>query len=107
MDDVFRALADPARRAILDRLFLRNGQTLGELTNDADMSRQGLSKHLRILEDANLISVHWHGREKRHYLNPMPIAEIVHRWVGKFEDARLENLADIKRNAERKEKRHG
>lgn len=107
MDNVFRALADPARRAILDRLFQRNGQTLGELMRDAEMSRQGLSKHLRVLEDANLISVRWAGRSKHHYLNPVPIAEIVHRWVGKFEDARLERLTDIKHAAEIKEKRHG
>lgn len=100
MTDVFRALADATRRSLLDRLFENNGQTLAELTVGMRMSRQAVSKHLRILEDANLVSIHWRGREKLHYLNPVPIAEIVQRWVGQFEDARLEMLADLKQEAE-------
>ncbi len=103
---VFRALADETRRALLDRLFARNGQTLSELTADLPMSRQAVTKHLRLLEDANLVSVYWRGREKLHYLNPVPIADMVQRWVGKFEDARLEALADFKQQMEKpKEKR--
>jgi DNA-binding transcriptional ArsR family regulator len=100
--DVFRALADDSRRALLDRLFGRGGQTLGELAADLPMSRQAVAKHLAILEGANLISTHWRGREKLHYLNPVPIAEIVRRWVGKFEDARLEALTDFKSHIEEK-----
>ncbi|MGI9409266.1 MAG: ArsR/SmtB family transcription factor [Hyphomicrobiaceae bacterium] len=102
MTDVFKALADESRRMLLDRLFANNGQTLGDLCAGLDMSRQAVSKHLRILEAANLVSVHWRGREKLHYLNPVPLAEIVHRWVGRFEDARLAMLADLKREAETK-----
>lgn len=102
MDDVFRALADDSRRTLLDRLFGRGGQTLGELAADMPMSRQAIAKHLAILEAANLVSVHWRGREKLHYLNPVPIAEIVKRWVGKFEDARLEALTDFKAQIEEK-----
>lgn len=84
----------------------QNGQTLADLCGDLAMSRQAVSKHLRILEQANVVSVHWRGREKLHYLNPVPLTEIVHRWVGRFEDARLEMLADLKRDAEaRKEQR--
>jgi len=98
--DVFKALADESRRSLLDRLFEKNGQTLGELTAEMEMSRQAVSKHLGILEAANLVSVHWKGREKLHYLNPVPITEIVHRWVGQFEDVRLEMLADLKLEAE-------
>lgn len=105
MDEVFRALADPARRALLDRLFAAGGQTLGALTVGMPMSRQAVAKHLAILEAANLVSVHWRGREKLHYLNPVPIGEIVKRWVGKFEDARIEALADLKSHAESREKR--
>ena len=104
MADVFKALADESRRALLDRLFEKNGQTLAELCAGLAMSRQAVSKHLRILESANLVSVHWRGREKLHYLNPVPLAEIVHRWVGRFEDARLEMLGDLKRDAETKAK---
>lgn len=105
MTDVFKALADESRRTLLDSLFTKNGQTLADLTEILDMSRQAVSKHLKILEDANLITIHWRGREKLHYLNPIPIAEIVHRWVGRFEDARLENLVDLKRSLETKMER--
>lgn len=101
MEEVFRALADPSRRALLDRLFAAGGQTLGALAAGLPMSRQAVAKHLIILEAANLVSVHWRGREKLHYLNPVPIGEIVKRWVGKFEDARIEALTDLKSHAEK------
>ncbi len=107
MDDVFRALADPNRRALLDALFAGGGQSLGALAAGLPMSRQAVAKHLAILEAANLVSVQWCGREKRHFLNPMPIGDIVRRWVGKFEDARIEALGDFKDRIESKEKKHG
>ena len=107
MEKVFRALADPSRRLLLDRLFARGGQTLGALAADLPMSRQAVAKHLALLEEANLVSVHWHGREKLHYLNPVPIGDIVRRWVGKFEDARVKALGDLKNRIETREKRHG
>ncbi len=100
MSDVFAALADETRRALLDRLFIKNGQNLNELHNGMAMSRQAVAKHLHILESANLVSVHWQGREKLHYLNPVPLGDIVHRWVGKFEDARIEALNDFKQQIE-------
>lgn len=100
MSDVFKALADANRRNLLDSLFDKNGQTLADLTQRLNISRQAVSKHLNILEEANLVSVHWQGREKFHYLNPIPIAEIVHRWVGRFEDARLAMLVDLKNESE-------
>jgi predicted transcriptional regulator len=90
---------------LLDRLFAAGGQTLGGLAAGMPMSRQAVAKHLLILEAANLVSVHWRGREKLHYLNPVPIGEIVKRWVGKFEDARIEALTDLKSKAESKEKK--
>ena len=105
MEEVFRALADPSRRALLDRLFTTGGQTLGALAAGLPMSRQAVAKHLAILEGANLVSVHWRGREKLHYLNPMPIGEIVKRWVGKFEDARIEALTGLRDHIETEEKR--
>src|ERR1700712_4205274 len=105
MEKVFRALADPSRRMLLDRLFNTGGQTLSALAADMPMSRQAVTKHLAILEAANLVSVHWRGREKLHYLNPVPIGEIVQRWVGKFEDARLAALTGLKDHAEAKEKK--
>ena len=100
MEKVFRALADPSRRMLLDRLFANGGQTLGALAAEMPMSRQAVTKHLAILEAANLVSVHWQGREKLHYLNPVPIGEIVRRWVGKFEDARVESLTGFKAGIE-------
>lgn len=105
MEPVFRALADESRRALLDRLFERNGQTLGELAAAMPMSRQAVAKHLALLEQANLVSVHWRGREKLHFLNPVPIGEIVRRWVGKFEDARIDALTDFKQQIEKQEER--
>src|SRR5262245_33803017 len=94
MDKAFKALADASRRQLLDRLHVDNGQTLGELCAHLDMTRQAVTKHLAVLEDANLVVVIWRGREKLHYLNPVPIHEIAERWIGKFERARLRVLAD-------------
>ena len=102
-DAVFRALADPSRRALLDRLFARNGQTLLELCDGLAMTRQAVSKHLGVLEEANLVTAVKRGREKLHYLNPVPIAEIADRWIGKFERARVEGLVALKQKLEREE----
>ena len=96
MDKVFKALADASRRELLDRLRTENGQTLGQLCANLDMTRQAVTKHLALLEEANLVVVLWRGREKLHYLNPVPIHEIASRWIGKFERARLDALADLK-----------
>ena len=104
MDQVFRALSDESRRRLLDRLFAENGQTLGQLAAGLPMSRQAVAKHLAVLEGANLVSTFRRGREKLHYLNPAPIAEIVARWVGKFEDARLAALAEFKTRIEEQER---
>ena len=89
MDEVFRALADGSRRELLDRLRADNGQTLGDLCDRLKMTRQAVSKHLGILEEANLIATVKRGREKLHYLNPVPIHEIGERWIGKFQRSRL------------------
>ncbi len=105
MDDVFKALADPVRRQLLDSLQQRNGQTLGELCEGHDMSRQAVTKHLAILEDANLVATRREGREKLHFLNPLPIFEIADRWIEKFEHGRLRALDELKENLEGK--RHG
>ncbi|MBS0268427.1 MAG: helix-turn-helix transcriptional regulator [Proteobacteria bacterium] len=102
MDAVFKALADPVRREILDRLYARNGQTLSELCEGHDMSRQAVTKHLAILEEANLIATRKEGREKLHFLNPVPIFEIADRWIGKFERSRLRALNELKKNLEGK-----
>ena len=100
MDAVFKALADESRRELLDRLRADNGQTLGELCTRLDMSRQAVSKHLAILEAANLVASERRGREKLHYLNPVPIQEIADRWIGKYERGRLAALAELKRRLE-------
>jgi DNA-binding transcriptional ArsR family regulator len=100
MDDVFRALADPVRRQLLDSLHARNGQTLGELCEGHDMSRQAVTKHLAILEEANLVASEKRGREKLHYLNPIPIHEIAERWIGKYERGRLKALGALKKKLE-------
>jgi DNA-binding transcriptional ArsR family regulator len=100
MDKVFKALADPGRRMLLDRLHAHNGQTLGKLCELLDMSRQAVAKHLALLEEANLVVVIWQGREKLHYLNPVPIHEMAERWIGKFERGRLRALADLKKKLE-------
>jgi DNA-binding transcriptional ArsR family regulator len=100
MDEVFKALADASRRELLDRLRAGNGQTLGELCARLAMTRQAVSKHLAILEAANLVATVWRGREKLHYLNPVPIHEIGERWIGKFERSRLDALSDLKKALE-------
>ena len=100
MDEVFKALADASRRELLDRLRAENGQTLGELCSRLAMTRQAVSKHLAILEAANLVATVWRGREKLHYLNPVPIHEIADRWIGKFERSRLGALGDLKKALE-------
>jgi DNA-binding transcriptional ArsR family regulator len=100
MDAVFKALADPTRRRLLDRLRARNGQSLSELCERAEMTRQAVTKHLAILEAANLVATQKRGREKLHYLNPVPIHEIADRWIGKFERGRLGALAELKRKLE-------
>jgi DNA-binding transcriptional ArsR family regulator len=100
MDDVFRALADASRRELLDRLHAQNGQTLNELGARLAMTRQAVSKHLAILEDANLVATVKRGREKLHYLNPVPIHEIAERWIGKYERNRLSALAELKKSVE-------
>src|SRR5437016_13424895 len=99
MDDdaVFRALADPSRRQLLDRLYARNGQTLGELCQGLDMTRQAVAKHLAILEEANLVSWQRQGREKLHFINPVPINDIADRWIGQFEPHRPSAVSDLKR----------
>jgi len=97
---VFKALADPTRRLLLDRLRVENGQTLGKLCADVGMARQSVTQHLGVLEAANLISVVWQGREKLHYLNPVPIHEIQQRWIAAFEQPRLQTLSAIKQRAE-------
>ncbi|OBI75611.1 SRPBCC domain-containing protein [Mycobacterium sp. E740] len=96
MDDVFRALADPNRRLLLDSLNDRNGQTLRELCTRLSMARQSVSKHLAVLEAANLISTVWRGREKLHYLNAEPINAIADRWITQYDRARVQTLADLK-----------
>ena len=100
MDAVFKALADPSRRKLLDRLHLSNGQTLGELCRHLDMTRQAVSKHLGILEEANLVATVKQGREKLHYLNPVPIHDIAERWIRKFERQRLQALSELKKGLE-------
>ncbi len=108
MDAVFKALADASRRELLDRLRADNGQTLNELCarlakSGEAMTRQAVSKHLAILEDANLVATVRRGREKLHFLNPVPIHDIGERWIGKFERSRLEALSDLKRALEKRD----
>jgi len=103
MDEVFKALADPTRRELLDRLRSDNGQTLNELCARMAMSRQAVTKHLAVLENANLVATLRRGREKLHYLNPVPIGEIYDRWIGKYERTRIAALADLKRALEDKD----
>jgi DNA-binding transcriptional ArsR family regulator len=100
MDAVFKALADASRRKLLDQLFKNNGQTLSELCAYLDMTRQAVTKHLVLLEEANLVATVWRGREKLHYLNPVPLHEIYERWIGKYERHRLEALSDLKKGLE-------
>jgi DNA-binding transcriptional ArsR family regulator len=95
-DRVFRALADASRRQLLDRLHRKNGQTLGEMCKGLEMTRQAVTKHLAILEQANLISTQRQGREKLHFINPVPINAIAERWIGKFERPQLRALSQLK-----------
>ncbi len=99
-DRVFRALADPGRRRLLDRLRVRGGLTLNALCAGMDMSRQAVTKHLLQLEEANLVVTRWVGREKEHYLNPVPIHDIAKRWIRPFEHARLDALHALKKQLE-------
>jgi DNA-binding transcriptional ArsR family regulator len=99
-DKVFKALASPERRLLLDRLRAENGQTLGQLCAHMEMTRQAVTRHLRLLEEATLVVTIWRGREKLHYLNPMPIHEIAERWIGKYERGRLRVLAELKTKLE-------
>jgi uncharacterized protein YndB with AHSA1/START domain/DNA-binding transcriptional ArsR family regulator len=98
--DVFKALADPSRRHLLDLLRERDGRTLGELAAGLTMARQSATQHLAVLESANLVSVVWQGRQKLHYLNPVPLQDIQERWIGRFERTRLQVLNEIRRRAE-------
>ena len=100
VDKVFKALAAPERRLLLDRLRADNGQTLSKLCQHLDMTRQAVTKHLKLLDEASLVATLWRGREKLHYLNPMPIHEIAERWIGKYERGRLRALAELKSKLE-------
>jgi DNA-binding transcriptional ArsR family regulator len=100
VDKVFKALADASRRQLLDKLRADNGQTLGQLCENLAMTRQAVTKHLKLLEEASLVVIVWRGREKLHYLNPVPIQEIADRWIGLYERGRLRALADLKENLE-------
>lgn len=100
VNDVFRALADSSRRALLDALFANNGQTLSELCAGMKMTRQAVTKHLAVLEQANLVATLRRGREKLHYLNPVPIHEIGERWISKYERTRLQALSQLKKALE-------
>jgi DNA-binding transcriptional ArsR family regulator len=102
MDAAFKALADKSRRQLLDRLHNKNGQTLGDLCEGLAMSRQAVTKHLGVLEAANLVATQWRGREKLHFINPVPIFDIADRWIGKFERGRLRALLDLKKQLEGK-----
>lgn len=99
-DKVFKALADPGRRRLLDNLHRENGQTLTALCERMDMTRQAVTQHLQLLEEANLVVVVWQGREKLHYLNPVPLHEISERWIQKFERNRLGVLRELKKKLE-------
>ena len=99
-DRVFKALADPTRRFLLDKLFTRDGRTLTELESELEMTRFGVMKHLRQLEDAGLVVARRQGREKLHYLNPVPIRLIHDRWIDKYRERRTSALTDLKRELE-------
>ena len=100
MNAVFKALADESRRKLLDELHQNNGQTLTQLCGGLDMTRQAVTKHLALLEAANLVATVWRGREKLHYLNPVPLHEIYERWIHKYERQHLQVLSDLKRGLE-------
>src|SRR5436190_15781658 len=100
-DRVFKALADPTRRFLLDRLFARDGRTLTELESELEMTRFGVMKHLRVLEDAGLVVARRSGREKLHFLNPVPIRLIHDRWIGKYRQRPASALAELKQELEK------
>lgn len=104
VDAVFKALADESRRKLLDVLYRSNGQTLTQLCAHLDMTRQAVTKHLVLLEAASLVTVVWHGREKLHYLNPVPLHETYERWISKYERHRLQALSDLKQGLEERKK---
>jgi DNA-binding transcriptional ArsR family regulator len=99
-DRVFKALADPTRRLLLDRLFAQDGRTLTELESELDMTRFGVMKHLKVLEDAGLVITHRQGREKLHFLNAVPIRLVHDRWIDKYTERQVTALADLKRHLE-------
>lgn len=100
-DLLFKALADPGRRKLLDLLYADDGQTLGQLCGHLDMTRQAVTQHLGVLEAAGLVATQRRGREKLHFLNPVPLQEIYERWIGKFDKPRVKALRDLKRRLER------
>ena len=100
-DALFKALADASRRKLLDLLYTHDGRTLNELCEHLDMTRQGVTQHLGVLEAANLVVTVWRGREKLHFLNPVPLQGIYERWIAKFEKRRLKALGELKRRLER------
>jgi DNA-binding transcriptional ArsR family regulator len=99
-DLLFKALADPSRRKLLDLLYADDGQTLGQLCKHLDMTRQSVTQHLDVLVAANLVATYWRGREKLHVLNPVPLQDVYERWIRKFERPRLKALHDLKRRLE-------
>lgn len=101
MDNVFKALADPSRRALLDQLHQNNGQTLNDLCQHLEMSRQAVTKHLGLMEAADLVVPLWHGRKKLHYLNPVPLNQIVERWIDKYQRRIPLALNELERGLER------
>lgn len=100
-DLLFKSLADPGRRKLLDVLHENDGRTLVEMCEHLDMSRQAVTQHLNLLESANLVVTAWRGREKLHFLNPVPLQDIYERWIAKFEKPRLKAIADLKKKLER------
>jgi DNA-binding transcriptional ArsR family regulator len=100
-DVLFKALADPGRRKLLDLLHAHDGRTLSDLCEHLDMTRQGVTQHLNVLEAANLVATVWRGREKLHFLNPVPLQEIYERWIAKFEKPRLKAIGELKRRLEK------
>ncbi len=107
MDEVFRALADPTRRGLLDRLYERDGRTLTELSDELPMTRFGVMKHLRVLEEANLVTTRRRGREKLHFLNPVPIRLVHDRWVSKYAEPWAAALSELKQDLEEEERWSG
>jgi DNA-binding transcriptional ArsR family regulator len=100
-DSLFKALADRSRRKLLDLLLAHDGRTLSQLCQHLEMSRQGVTQHLALLENANVVTTVWRGREKLHFLNPVPLQEIYERWIAKFEKPRLKALARLKQRLEK------